>query len=143
MTQSLQSLVELQVEQLSRLSSLLEQELHLISTRDAESLMSLLKEKETTLDAIADTDKNIDVLYRDAQTNNALTDDVEQGFSKAKTLLEDCQYRTEINQKAVEQGQLRLTHLRNLMLEVRAKESLTYDKSGKPKGSGLGPGVSA
>ncbi|WP_218310869.1 flagellar export chaperone FlgN [Alteromonas antoniana] len=143
MTQSLQSLVEQQVEQLSQLSSLLEQELHLISTRDAESLMSLLKEKELTLEAIGETDNRIDPLYRDAKQNDALTDDVEQGIDKAKVLLEDCQYRTEINQKAVEQGQLRLTHLRNLMLEVRAKESLTYDKSGKPKGTGLGPGVSA
>ncbi len=143
MTQSLQSLVDLQVEQLSKLSSLLEQELHLISTRDAESLMSLLREKESTLDAIAETDNRIDPLYRDAKQNGALTDGVEQGIAEAKTLLEDCQYRTEINQKAVEQGQLRLTHLRNLMLEVRAKESLTYDKSGKPKGTGLGPGVSA
>lgn len=51
--------------------------------------------------------------------------------------------RRQINQKAVEQGQLRLTHLRNLMLEVRAKESLTYDKSGKPNASRSGSGVSA
>lgn len=143
MTQSLQSLVEQQVEQLSQLSSLLEQELHLISTRDAESLMSLLREKETTLEAIATTDTSIDSLYREAKANDSLTDDIEQNIEKAKGLLEDCQYRTEINQKAVEQGQLRLTHLRNLMLEVRAKESLTYDKSGKPKGTGLGRGVSA
>lgn len=143
MTQSLQSLVEQQVEQLRQLSSLLEQELHLISTRDAESLMSLLREKETTLEAIAATDTRIDSLYRDAKANDALTQEIEQGIEQAKSILEDCQYRTEINQKAVEQGQLRLTHLRNLMLEVRAKESLTYDKSGKPKGTGLGPGVSA
>ncbi|HAD89852.1 MAG TPA: flagellar biosynthesis protein FlgN, partial [Alteromonas macleodii] len=33
--------------------------------------------------------------------------------------------------------------LRNLMMEVRAKESLTYDKKGKPKGGTLGSGVSA
>lgn len=143
MTQSLQSLVDQQVDYLSQLSSLLEQELHLISTRDAESLMSLLREKEATLEAIATTDTSIETLYNEAKANGTLTEEIEQGIEKAKVLLDDCQYRTEINQKAVEQGQLRLTHLRNLMLEVRAKESLTYDKSGKPKGKGLGRGVSA
>ena len=64
-------------------------------------------------------------------------------MTNAKKLLDDCKYRTQVNQKAVEQGQLRLTHLRNLMMEVRAKESLTYDKKGKPKGGTLGSGVSA
>ncbi len=50
---------------------------------------------------------------------------------------------TDVNQVAVEQGQLRLAHLRNLMMEVRAKESLTYDKAGKKKGGFSGKGVSA
>lgn len=54
-------------------------------------------------------------------------------MEQAKRLLDDCKYRTQVNQKAVEQGQLRLTHLRNLMMEVRAKESLTYDKKESQK----------
>ena len=72
-----------------------------------------------------------------------LCEEDEALMANAKKLLDDCKYRTQVNQKAVEQGQLRLTHLRNLMMEVRAKESLTYDKKGKPKGGTLGSGVSA
>ena len=121
---------------------MLEKELHLISSRDAETLMSLLEDKSKLLESIQSTDQKVEALYR--QTTDETISAEEQGLmGKAKSLLEDCKYKTKINQKAVEQGQLRLTHLRNLMLEVRAKESLTYDKKGKPNAGRLGSGISA
>ncbi len=143
MSQNLLQGLQRQIANLEHLALLLEQELHLISTRDAEALMNLLKEKEQTLDTIQQSDIAINKQYQALVKETAMPDDVSELVAKARKLLEECQYRTSVNQKAVEQGQLRLTHLRNLMLEVRAKESLTYDKSGKPKGSGLGRGVSA
>lgn len=143
MSQNLLQGLQQQIANLEHLALLLEQELHLISTRDAEALMNLLKEKEQTLDTIQQSDIAINKQYQALVKETAVPDDVSELIAKARKLLEECQYRTSVNQKAVEQGQLRLTHLRNLMLEVRAKESLTYDKSGKPKGSGLGRGVSA
>ena len=143
MSQNLLHGLQQQIANLEHLALLLEQELHLISTRDAEALMNLLKEKEQTLDTIQQSDIAINKQYQALVKETAVPDDVSELIAKARKLLEECQYRTAVNQKAVEQGQLRLTHLRNLMLEVRAKESLTYDKSGKPKGSGLGRGVSA
>ena len=143
MAHSLEQSLEQQISNLEHLAELLEQELHLISTRDAESLMNLLKQKEQTLDAIQQNDAAVSKQYQAIIANEPASEQVNELIAHAKKLLEECQYRTEVNQKAVEQGQLRLTHLRNLMLEVRAKESLTYDKSGKPKGSGLGRGVSA
>ncbi|GGW73338.1 flagellar export chaperone FlgN [Alteromonas halophila] len=141
--QSLQSLLSQQIDHLKSLVSLLEAELHHISSRDAEALMALLESKSEVLENIQSLDVSIQKAYTDASENNAIDEDTQALLDQAQSLLEDCKYRTEINQKAVEQGQLRLSHLRNLMLEVRAKESLTYDKSGKPKGSNLGPGVSA
>lgn len=129
-----------QVEQLSALSLILEKELQLISSRDAESLMNLLDEKTQLLEAIQKQDISVE---RMIHVPTAITPEDETLMAKSKSLLEDCKYRTQVNQKAVEQGQLRLTHLRNLMMEVRAKESLTYDKKGKPKGGTLGSGVSA
>jgi len=143
MSQSLIQALEQQIANLTHLATLLEQELHLISSRDAEALMNLLKDKEQTLDTIQQSDIAISKQYTALTAEKTAPDDVTALIAQAKKLLEECQYRTSVNQKAVEQGQLRLTHLRNLMLEVRAKESLTYDKSGKPKGSGLGRGVSA
>ena len=129
-----------QVEQLGELVAMLEKELQLISSREAETLMRLLEEKTTLLEAIQTLDGNIE---RMIASETMLSEQEEALMQQAKSLLEDCKYRTQINQKAVEQGQLRLTHLRNLMMEVRAKESLTYDKKGKPKGGTLGSGVSA
>lgn len=129
-----------QVEQLSTLAALLEKELQLISSRDAESLMNLLDEKTALLTSIQTLDGSIE---RTINSQDSLSEENEALMTDAKKLLDDCKYRTQVNQKAVEQGQLRLTHLRNLMMEVRAKESLTYDKKGKPKGGTLGSGVSA
>jgi|TARA_Y100001968_G_C19316044_1_gene696739 flagellar biosynthesis protein FlgN len=129
-----------QVEQLSTLVALLEKELQLISSRDAESLMKVLDEKTQLLTSIQTLDSDIE---RTLAGSASLSQYDEGLMEQAKRLLDDCKYRTQVNQKAVEQGQLRLTHLRNLMMEVRAKESLTYDKKGKPKGGTLGSGVSA
>lgn len=138
-SQLTQALIK-QVEQLSSLAVLLEKELQLISSRDAESLMNLLDEKTALLTSIQALDGSIE---RTISDQGSMSEEDEALMENAKKLLDDCKYRTQVNQKAVEQGQLRLTHLRNLMMEVRAKESLTYDKKGKPKGGTLGSGVSA
>ena len=138
-SQLTQALIK-QVEQLSSLAVLLEKELQLISSRDAESLMNLLDEKTALLTSIQALDGSIE---RTISDQGSMSEEDEALMDNAKKLLDDCKYRTQVNQKAVEQGQLRLTHLRNLMMEVRAKESLTYDKKGKPKGGTLGSGVSA
>jgi flagella synthesis protein FlgN len=138
-SQLTQALIK-QVEQLSSLAVLLEKELQLISSRDAESLINLLDEKTALLTSIQALDGSIE---RTISDQGSISEEDEALMTNAKKLLDDCKYRTQVNQKAVEQGQLRLTHLRNLMMEVRAKESLTYDKKGKPKGGTLGSGVSA
>lgn len=139
----LASQIAKQVEQLTLLGELLEKELHLISTRDAESLISLLEEKAALLEAIQQLDSQVERSYAETDDNTKQSPEIEALLADAKAQLENCKYRTDVNEKAVEQGQLRLTHLRNLMLEVRAKESLTYDKKGKPKGGTLGSGISA
>lgn len=139
-TVNLTSILQNQVDKLTALSALLERELQLISSREAESLMALLDEKAQLLEDIQKIDAAAEALIDQGQTYSEEDDVLTE---KAKTLLDDCKYRTQVNQKAVEQGQLRLTHLRNLMMELRAKESLTYDKKGKPKGGTLGSGVSA
>lgn len=139
-TSSVSELLKRQVEHLSTLAAVLEKELQLISSREAEPLMKLLDDKTQLLEVIQKTDVEIEKAISVQGSMQAEDDAL---MEQAKSLLDDCKYRTQVNQKAVEQGQLRLTHLRNLMMEVRAKESLTYDKKGKPKGGTLGSGVSA
>lgn len=142
---TLEDALKVQLQNLSQLQLLLESELHLISSRDAEGLLSLLEQKQANLDSVEAQDKLIKSLYGSADNDvksdkNTIINDL---FEQAKQLVEQCKFRTSINQKAVEQGQLKLEHLRHLLLETRAKESMTYDRSGKPKGGTLGKGISA
>lgn len=128
---------------LLELQTVLETELHLISSRDPESLINLLNTKEALLDSVQQQDNLIESLY--AKVSQEQKDDPEliELFNQAKAMVAQCQFRTQINQTAVEQGQLRLEHLRNLLLESRAKESMTYDKSGRTQGGTSGSGVKA
>ncbi len=128
---------------LLELQHILESELHLISTRDAESLINLLKTKEVLLDSVQQQDSLIASLYAKASQDERDDEELSSLFDEAKLMVTQCQFRTKINQTAVEQGQLRLEHLRNLLLESRAKESMTYDKSGRTQGGSSGGGISA
>jgi flagella synthesis protein FlgN len=133
-----------QNQNLDSLKAILEQELHLIGSRDAESLMSLLSDKEQLLTQIQTLDATTATQYTALVEKKAsIPTEVTTLTETAKELLLQCQFRTQINKTAVEQGQLKLAHLRNLLMELRAKESLTYDKSGKTQGGFLGKGVSA
>ena len=139
----LKKAIESQLEHLLELQTILETELHLISSRDAESLINLLKNKEALLDSVQQQDTLISSLYTNSSEEQKSDKEVVRLFNQAKEIVSQCKYRTKINQTAVEQGQLRLEHLRNLLLESRVKESMTYDKSGRTQGGGSGGGISA
>jgi flagella synthesis protein FlgN len=128
---------------LLELQQILETELHLISSRDAESLINMLKTKEALLDSVQQQDTVIASLYTKASQEQKNDEELIGLFNQAKEMVKQCQFRTKINQTAVEQGQLRLEHLRNLLLESRAKESMTYDKSGRTQGGSGSGGISA
>lgn len=128
---------------LQELMQVLETELTLISSRDPESLINLLKRKEELLDNIQKQDGIITTTFQNTDPGERQSPEIQKLFDEANDLVSQCKYRTEINKTAVEQGQLRLEHLRNLLLESRAKESLTYDKSGKTQGSVLGRNINS
>ena len=135
------STLQQQCENMQMLQQLLDNELHLISTREPEALMKLVTEKEQLLEKIQQLDGDINQLYNQQQGTDEQV--VQELAEKLKSLLSECQYRTEINRKAVEQGQLRIEHLRNLLLESRAKESMTYNSYGKTHSGRSGKGISA
>ncbi|GAC34422.1 flagellar export chaperone FlgN [Paraglaciecola polaris] len=132
-----------QFDHLEDLIQALDSELHLISSRDAEALINLLKNKENLLTTVQQQDDVISAAFEASSETDRTSEEVVALFDRAKQLVSECQYRTKINQTAVEQGQLRLEHLRTLLLESRAKESMTYDKSGKAQGGRSGRGISA
>ncbi|WJG10544.1 flagellar protein FlgN [Aliiglaciecola sp. LCG003] len=136
------SILEKQKGHFDQLIELLDSELHLISSRDAEALIHVINDKTELLEQISVTDKAVESAFELAEDPMQNAQVIEL-FKQINLNLSQCKFRTEINQKAVEQGQLRLEHLRSLLLESRAKESMTYDKSGKPKGGNSSKSVSA
>ena len=136
------TLLAKQKEQLTLLLSLLEKELSVISTRQADELIDIVEQKSSLLDAIQTTDGDIEEAIA-TSGDEELTATEEQAKQSIIEMLETCKHQTAVNEKAVEQGQLKLAHLRQLIVDIRARESLTYDKSGKPKGGTLGKGISA
>lgn len=133
---SLNGALKQQITLLSELKQHLDNELQLITARDAEALLKLVENKQAILDNIQEQDVLIASLY---DANTEYPEDTQTMLTHAKELLEACKYGTQVNAKAVEQGQLRLEHLRKLLIETRNKESMTYDKSGRAQGgSSLG-----
>lgn len=143
MATSLENAIATQLTQLRDLKGLLEQELHLISSREPETLMQLLQDKQELLDKIEGQDSAVNTLYKRAQDKGDIPESCHELLDACKQVLYECKYLTEINAKSVEQGQLRLVHLRNFMMELRAKESMTYDRSGRTSGDSSGKGIRA
>lgn len=143
MKTSLENAIATQLGHLRDLKSLLEQELHLISSREPETLMQLLQDKQSLLDTIESQDSAVDTLYQRSSESGSIPEICEELLQSCKQVLFECKYLTQINAKSVEQGQLRLVHLRNFMMELRAKESMTYDRSGKTSGDSSTKGFRA
>lgn len=140
MSDKLNQALSVQHQQLESLKLILETELSLISARNPDALIKVLEEKQTLLDDIAQQSTEIAALF---PNDKVLSDETQSKITALEKLLAECKYRTEINEKAVEQGQLRLAHLRSLIVESRARESITYDKSGQTYSSSKGKGISA
>jgi flagella synthesis protein FlgN len=143
MKTSLENAIATQLGFLRDLKAMLEQELHLISSREPETLMQLLQDKQGLLDKIEAQDSAVDTLYKRRIETAAVPESCEALLQDCKQVLFECKYLTQINAKSVEQGQLRLVHLRNFMMELRAKESMTYDRSGRTNGDSSSKGISA
>lgn len=143
MKTSLENAISKQLEQLNDLKSLLEKELHLISSREPEILMGMLHQKQDLLDKIESQDSAIETLYKRCQENGEVPPICVELSNQCQQVLLECKYLTQINAKSVEQGQLRLVHLRKLMTELRTKESMTYDRSGRTSGNNSSRGIQA
>lgn len=143
MKTSLENAIAKQLQNLRDLKALLEQELHLISSREPETLMHLLQDKQSLLDNIEAQDSAVETLYNRSASSGPIPEVCDELLQGCKQVLFECKYLTQINAKSVEQGQLRLVHLRNFMMELRAKESMTYDRSGRTTGDSSSKGIQA
>jgi flagella synthesis protein FlgN len=142
MTTSLENAIKTQHSLLCELKEILEQELHLISSREPEKLMQLLHDKEELLSKIESQDQAVEIMYIRVSEQSEVPQACNVLLESCKKVLGECKYLTAINAKSVEHGQLRLVHLRNMMMELRAKESMTYNRAGRATGDSAGKGIS-
>ena len=87
---------------LEELMQVLETELTLISSRDPESLINLLKRKEELLDNIQKQDGLITSAFEKTDPSERQSPEIQKLFDEANDLVLQCKYRTEINKTAVE-----------------------------------------
>ena len=86
--QSLLSMLDSQIAHLENLAVLLDKELHLISSRNAEELMTLLKEKEETLESIQAIDSEIHRHYQSQLSAENRSEDVQARLDQEQKCLE-------------------------------------------------------
>ena len=84
MTATLNEQLTQQTENLTSLKAMLDKELHLISSRDAEALMTLLKDKEQLLGAIQNLDDAINPQLQALQQEAPLPEDIQAHIDQAK-----------------------------------------------------------
>ena len=104
MKTSLESAIEIQLANLQSLKELLEKELHLISSREPETLTHLLQGKQQVLESIESQDSAIETLYKRASDKGNIPEACEQLLGTCKSVLAECKYLTQINANQVLTG---------------------------------------
>ena len=102
MTTSLENAINKQLTLLSELKEILEQELHLISSREPEKLMQLLQDKEAVLGNIESQDQAVEIMYARVSEQAEVPQSCHVLLDKCKKVLGECKYLTAINAKSVE-----------------------------------------
>jgi len=94
MPTSLESAINKQLELLCELRAILEQELHLISSREPETLMQLLQEKEALLGTIESQDQAVEIMYKRFSEKAPIPDACENLLQDCKKVLNECIFFT-------------------------------------------------
>jgi len=132
-------LLDQQQQLLHTICGLLKQEREAIADRQPEILVELLESKMQLLGDVESNDKAI----KAALVNQPPSLAQDEKISLIRSLLEECKQLTSINQQAVSKSQVRLNHLKHLLVEGRQKESMTYDKAGQVTGGTRIKGIKA
>jgi flagella synthesis protein FlgN len=132
-------LLDQQQQLLHTICGLLKQEREAITDRQPEVLVALLENKMQLLGEVESNDKAI----KAALVNQSPSLAQDEKIALIRSLLEECKQLTSINQQAVSKSQVRLNHLKHLLVEGRQKESMTYDKAGQVTGGTRIKGIKA
>lgn len=116
--------LDLQCQQLTTLTQLLDVELEALAGRKGDGLKDLAREKLTLLNAIQKLDKELSGFAQDILTHEAISP-----FTKQVTeLLQECKRKNDVNAQAAHQAQLGVRELKEIL--IGAPTSVTYGQDG-------------
>lgn len=131
-----------QLQNLTDLQSILEEEKRCLAEKDFSSFNEVLFNKQKSLQKIATLDKQLTTEKSlqeidKSDTLSALKENVQ-------TLLETCQETNDVNGKLVQLSMKSNKHLMQLMTQAKGKNSVTYDQKGTlQSGQLLGKNIQA
>lgn len=115
----------MQLNCLTSLAEILDDELTAIASRRGEGLKNLAKQKITFLSQIQTLDKELKALI---ENNAEPTEEVTDLISDVRKLLETCKNKNDINAHAAHHAQLSVKQLKDILIGVPT--STTYDQGG-------------
>lgn len=131
MNQTLPDLLQQQSSNVEKLEQLLMDEKTALETRDTPSLEAVSIEKQVLITTIAEIDSQINQ-HQDAQL-------IETQFAEEKqqleTQLQHCQELNDVNGKIIELNLRNSKRLTDTIIRSRSQNNVTYDKSGRTRGS--------
>jgi flagella synthesis protein FlgN len=125
----IESLLTQQIENLTALEQILNEEKIILGKHDPDALIAITKQKEALLSKIVEYDQK---LVASPQLKPLKQQgEFSQEFAKINQLLASCKDLNEINGKAIAQSQHTINHIRTSIFESQGKSSLTYDEKAK------------
>lgn len=140
-TNTITTLLNNQEAELTKLHSLLCNELKILKNRELSILEQASAEKEAILNNVNKIDKEIshytslDVLQQDENHSEQV--------SRIINLLHDCKQQNEINGQIINNSQIAINRFKNMLQKSISNNTMTYDNKGKTSISNKSIGIKA
>ena len=140
-TNTITTLLNNQEAELTKLHSLLCNELEILKNRELSILEQASAEKETILNNVNKIDKEIshytslDILQEDENHSEQV--------SRIINLLHDCKQQNEINGQIINNSQIAINRFKNMLQKSISNNTMTYDNKGKTSISNKSIGIKA
>ncbi|MCF6145507.1 flagella synthesis protein FlgN [Pseudoalteromonas mariniglutinosa NCIMB 1770] len=115
----------MQLNCLTSLADILDDELTAIASRRGEGLKDIAKQKLTFLSKVQTLDKELKALLAN---NESESEEVSDLIGDVRKLLESCKKKNDVNAHAAHQAQLTVKQLKDILIGVPT--STTYDQGG-------------
>mgnify|MGYP003962212015 CR=1 FL=1 len=135
------ALLDLQIQQLDNLATLLSDELEAFTKRQPDTIVEIADKKVEQLNAITALDVQISELPNIAELKNEPT-------FKAKVLecdehLAALKHQNSVNASVIETSLDNVAKLKHSILSLKNSDTMTYNKSGKTRTQSYGTGIKA